>query len=936
MKIYYNDKVLEIEVNDNSYRYRAIKGEHTLTLYFSLPQHVEIPIGAYCAFEAEAYTLEAPENVKMHNSRNFEYTLIMESAQAKLKKYKLRNIVDKRLKFSITAKPKEHIKMIVDNLNKRDSGWEVGECVTATEKDVAFNHAFCDAALSQIADAFETEWEVVGKKIHLHKVEYNKDNPLPLSYGRGNGFLPGVGRSNFSNTKSVEVLFVQGGDKNIDTSKYGSSSLLLPKSQTLSYDGKYFEDEDGFNTAEAHTYISDAEGASIQRQDKELRSKEEDSLDLSHIYPLRVGTVSGVEVTMDEYCNFFDKTIPADLNFNDYLVGGEAVSIIFQSGQLAGKEFDANYVHAYRRFELKEQTIDSIQMPKGAYMPVVGDKYAVFNILLPERYVTEASWNMFREAVKYLYENEGQKFTFTGELDGIWAKKDWLNIGGRIKLGGYVLFSDPQFQPEGIGIRIVGIKDYINNPHSPEIELSNSVVGSSIMSDIRKIESNEVLTESQHKEALQFTKRRFRDAEETTKMLENALLENFSQSINPISVHAMQLMLGDESLQYCFVASKTNPTPITHEAIYTQQTKVLTAEAGILQHLTLGINTLSSSHKAREYKYWDMSAFTSPTLTDPSKGYYLYAKVNIGNTAGEFYLSEKAIKMEEIPGYYHLLYGVLNSEHNQERSFAPMYGFAELTPGRLTIPMIASPDGRTYFNIAEGEIGGEITFRSTSGKMNKLAGTIDDIQSDISKIPAYVLDLSNENASIPCTSDGVPETTAKYPTSTASLFYGTKLCSDGVFSAVAKGIKALIDPTTGVITLSDITEDSATVVVVNSLAPDVKAVMTISKVRGGVKGEDAVVINVYSSSGTATINGNIDILLTAQVFKGAEDISENIAPSLYSWKRISANTLSDAAWNKTKEGVGRTIRIGNADITRTAMFECLAVVDGVSVSSIIY
>ncbi|MEG1983587.1 MAG: hypothetical protein RR037_07655, partial [Alistipes sp.] len=510
--LYFNNTSLDLIVEDNSYRNRLIKGEHVLTLYYSLSDHIEIPVGAYCKFEGETYTLFEPENFKMHNSCNFEYTLTLESEQAKLKKHRFRNPLDGQLKFSLTAKPQDHLKMLVDNLNRRESGWSVGECVTATEKVISYNHTSCDAALSQMADTFETEWEVVGKTISLHKVEYNKENPLPLSYGRGNGFRPDVGRVNMSDKKPIEILFVQGGDRNIDKSKYGSKELLLPKSQTLVYEGR--------------AYVTDADGLSLQRADKPLKSHAEDSLDCSHIYPSRVGSVTKVETTKAGFCDFFDATIPEALDYSKYRIAGEKMTVIFQSGMLTGKEFDiqqedkiiSGYVHKERRFKIVEQEVDGQPMPKGAFMPKIGDTYAVFGMMLPDAYLcdnaahTGASWDMFREGAKYLYENEEQQFTFTGELDGIWAKKDWLNIGGRIKLGGYILFSDPQFQIEGVGIRIVGIKDYVNNPHSPEIELSNSVVGSSIMSDILKIESNEVAADDLHRDALQFTKRRFRDA----------------------------------------------------------------------------------------------------------------------------------------------------------------------------------------------------------------------------------------------------------------------------------------------------------------------------------------------------------------------------------------------------------------------------------------
>ena len=102
-----------------------------------------------------------------------------------------------------------------------------------------------------------------------------------------------------------------------------------------------------------------------------------------------------------------------------------------------------------------------------------------------------------------MFDNEEQLFTFTGELDGIWAKNDWENIGGRIVLGGYILFHDDRFQKDGVLLRITGIKDYINKPHSPVIEVSNKTVGTGFSSEIKKLQSNEVLLEEKHKEALQ-------------------------------------------------------------------------------------------------------------------------------------------------------------------------------------------------------------------------------------------------------------------------------------------------------------------------------------------------------------------------------------------------------------------------------------------------
>ena len=736
MIIYNNtgNKILEIEVDDNSYRNRAIMGDHSLTLYYSLPEHVEIPVGSYCEFQGETFTLKRPENFKMKHKRLFEYTVLFEPPEANAKFWKFRNPVDGRLKFTLTAKPHEHLQMFVDNMNRRDKGWTVGECIDGVETLIAYDHNFCIDALTRMASTFKTEYEFVGKCVSLRKIEYNKSNPLPLSYGRGNGFKPGVGRSNTGDNPPTEILFVQGGTDNIDPSKYGSSELLLPKNQTLAYDGEHFEDEDGFTASNARRYIVDEAGFSIRRYDKELSSLAEDSLDCSKIYPKRVGTVSTV-VVVDEENNFYDfvdTSIPSSLNYEDYLIEGETMTVIFQSGMLAGREFEVKYYHdsvkgkAARRFEIVPADIDGQTMPNTTFAPKAGDKYAVFKCMLPTAYIcdnatkTGASWDMFRAAIKHLFDNEDLEFTFTGELDGIWSKKDWVNIGGRIKLGGYIRFSDEQFQKDGVLVRITGIKDYINKPHSPVIELSNTTVSGSVSSTLKDLISEEVIVDDLHHDAIQFTKRRFRDAKETISMLEEALLDNFTNSINPIAVQTMSMLVGDESLQFRFVNSKTNPVPVTHRIVYDNETKQLTAAAGIIQHMTLGINTVSSSHKVSEYKFWDITAYTSAVLDDGKKKYYLYAKVSKTEQNGVFILSENAIKLEGVSGFYHLLVGVLNSEYNEERSFVTLYGFTEILPGRITTDKIVSTDGNTYFDLLKGIISGKIKFTSGSSGLYEL------------------------------------------------------------------------------------------------------------------------------------------------------------------------------------------------------------------------
>lgn len=725
MKIHFNNKEIDILVDTSSYRYTALQNVGTLYLYFASEEFINIPVGAYCIYKNITYYLMDPDDFKKKSSRNFEYTLVMYDIGAILGKYKCRDIVSKRLKFDYTAKPHEHLQLIVDNLNMRDSGWKVGECIEAEEKTINYNHIFCSEALPTIADTFKTEYEIdpAIKTIHLRKVEYNKGEPLPLEYGKDKGFVPGLGRSNKDGNRPVTILYVQGGEQNIDFSKYGSKELLLPKNQRLEYEGR--------------AYVSDVEGLYIKRADTTLTDVQEDSLDCSHISPKRVGSVSNVVVSDKEknFYDFIDSSIPDDLNFEDYVIEGNNMTVIFQSGMLAGsnKEFEVKYVHKERKFLITPQEIDGQIMPNDIYKPNLGDKYAVFGIQLPDAYICNnstkegASWDMFREAAKYLYENEDPKFTFKGELDSIYSKKRWLSIGGKIKLGGYILFKDPQFIPEGIKIRITSIKEYIHRPYSPIIELSNTTTGVTVSSELNKIESNEVKTDNQYKNSIQFTKRRFRDAKETISMLNDALL-HFSGSISPISVQTMSLLVGDESLQFRFVNNKTNPTQVEYLVTYDSKKKVLSAPGGILQHMTIGIDTLSSGHKASEYKFWDIEKYTSPTLTE-TVGYYLYVKANKNGTTGSYVLSKNAIKLEGVEGYYHFLVGILNSEFEEDRSFVELFGFTEILPGRITTDRIVSSDGLNFMDFVNnafrvGNSDSYFDWNTKGDKKLRLKGTI--------------------------------------------------------------------------------------------------------------------------------------------------------------------------------------------------------------------
>lgn len=97
-------------------------------------------------------------------------------------------------------------------------------------------------------------------------------------------------------------------------------------------------------------------------------------------------------------------------------------------------------------------------------------------------------------------------------------------------------------------------------------------------------------------------------------------------------------------------------------------------------------------------------------------------------------------------------------------------------------------------------------------------------------------------------------------------------------------------------------------------------IITITKLYDG---EDAYRVEISSSSGDNFINGDITSTLTARVYKGSREITTALPPSFFSWTRTSHDPTSDNVWNQLHEGVGNTLTIGDEDIFRKAVFECV-------------
>ena len=264
------------------------------------------------------------------------------------------------------------------------------------------------------------------------------------------------------------------------------------------------------------------------------RSHVEACLDASEIYPMRVGRVDAVAAvsggTNDsgEVITFYDiyDAQAGCPNYRDCYIAGETMTVIFQDGMLAGREFDLNTYDSgqykdqpvcetanntpsggtfvdgngntvsAKRMELCQAEQDGLTMPGGDFIPRAGDHYIVFHCSLPEEYVSGiaygAEFRALREAAYWLYHHGKETYTFSGEVDGVWAKRVWDSVVERYNtqqynylqvphsayfaLGEHIRVTDVQlFGSQGLVMRVTAIRQPVNEPRSVELTLTNAL-----------------------------------------------------------------------------------------------------------------------------------------------------------------------------------------------------------------------------------------------------------------------------------------------------------------------------------------------------------------------------------------------------------------------------------------------------------------------------
>jgi len=445
--------------NDTSTQDKEIQGDNVLSLSFTLYEYVSIDVNDYVVFEGEHYWAVEKYLPQEKSTVEWEYNVKLYGIESLIKRFLVLKTVDgdNEAVFTLTAKPSEHIDLIVQNINDgmgNTTNFKKGTVEGTENVVIEYAGKYCDEALKELAEAVGVEWWIEGETVNLCRCEHGEE--VTLGYGNG---LTSIDRDVADNAKFFTRLFPIGSSRNIDPERYGSNRLQLPN-------GVKYVDVNTERYGIIHHYEQEA---------------------FSGIYPRREGVVSDVreETVTDndgkpfKIYYFKDNDLPFDPN--DYEIGNLVKHVSFVTGELAGlgadddHYFEVNYDSGTREFEII--TIwpydNDIQLPGGSLIPKRGDKYILWNIRMPDEYYGLAENEYLTKVNDYIARHALDVSRYKAPTDHVWIENEGvtLHIGRRIRLESQEYFPDTGYRAS----RITRISRQVTLPSQMDLEISDAL-----------------------------------------------------------------------------------------------------------------------------------------------------------------------------------------------------------------------------------------------------------------------------------------------------------------------------------------------------------------------------------------------------------------------------------------------------------------------------
>lgn len=737
----------------------ALNAEDTIVITVVSPFPQSYGIGDVITVFGRDYRLNRLPKVSKTGMQEYQYDLEFEGIQYDLMRvtYDVNiNTTNNQLQDiqgdSLTGDLKRFMEVLISNANRVFPGkWALGVC-PETDGDNTLTFSESDNCLSVLQtlcseDKFGVEFEIErvnGVYVINIKKTIGQTLPFVLEYGKGKG-LYSISRENVSSSNIVTRLKVYGSTENI-TSKYRADRLCM-----------YGKDK-------ASSYIEKADAVAKYGIFEGRKNFD--------IKPTFTGKVSSV--VDGDVLSFIDTSFPFDINAKNasgetlYLISGVSAKVHFNSGNLAGYEFEVHaYDHATHKFTLVKQTDDRGNVFPSETSPAFqigkNDTYKVLDIAYSRDIEEAAEKKLAEEGNKYYDQNSQPKVQYSVNVTKAFIENKLALSDGITNVfapGDYLPIKDDEIGVDK-SIRIKSFTRNVLDTYDYSLTISDTQtkgdITTRVISDL--VDIDKVLTINNLKDPAQ-ARANWRSSREVLNMVFDPETGGYyKDKITPESVDTMMLSVGAKSMQFGLINTVFEPN-------FQGNPNLFKWKGGVLTHYTI------DPDKARS---WVLADGTTALQQDVP--YYIYAVCNRDNSAGTMSISTTQHKVEESPNVYFFLIGILGSidADTKVRAISLTYGFTTINGRFIKTGRIESADGTTYFDLDQSEIGGRIVFTQNGQEKtleelgseamesknfinNTLPGILDEIKAQLDgqiEQHFYQIDPSPLSTA-PGSEDGVP------------------------------------------------------------------------------------------------------------------------------------------------------------------------------------
>lgn len=321
--------------------------------------------------------------------------------------------------WKMTQRPEYFMDIVVRNIQDAGFGrysFEIDDTLDEM-KLVDFDSTNIIDALTAIAEAWETEWWVTDRVIHISKCEFG--SPVSLTEGDE---LGDIEREDGQDTTYLTRAYVFGSTRN------------LPKN--------YRKNDDGTVVVEGVVETRLKLPTGTPYIDAWENMKDEDIVEgvivLDEVYPRNIGTIS--KITTKEYTDkienedgtttyekwnafrFTDTSLPTFKK--EYVLADQELHIIFQTGKLAGMDFAVTFNPDAEKetdatsqvFEIVRNEDYGVALPTDTFKPEVGDTYILYGYDTQYVYtnlVSKAEQELFEKGIEKVADASKDKSVYT-------------------------------------------------------------------------------------------------------------------------------------------------------------------------------------------------------------------------------------------------------------------------------------------------------------------------------------------------------------------------------------------------------------------------------------------------------------------------------------------------------------------------------------------